>query len=53
MIVGEADCPSVKINEMYRVQPTLADLPSISTLDLLPPLRHNYSSNLLLKQGTI
>jgi hypothetical protein len=38
MIVGEADCSSVKMNEMYRFQPTLPDLRSIFTLDLLPPL---------------
>jgi hypothetical protein len=53
MIVGEADDPSVKMNKKYWVQPTLADIPSSTTLDLLPPLRHTYSSNLLLKQGTI
>ena len=39
MIVGEADCPSVNMNEMYRLQPILADLLSIVTLALLPPLR--------------
>ena len=38
MIVKEADCPSVKMNELYRLQLTLADLPSIFTLDLLPPI---------------
>ena len=38
MIVKEADCPSVKMNEMYRLQLTLAELPSMFTLDLLPPL---------------
>ncbi len=39
MIVGEADCPSVKMNGMYRLRPTLDDLLSIFTLDLLPPLK--------------
>ena len=34
----EADCPSVKMHELYRLQLTLADLPSFFTLDLLPPL---------------
>lgn len=33
----EADCPSVKMHEIYRLQLTLADLPSSFTLDLLPP----------------
>ena len=37
MIVGETDCPSVNMNEMYRLQQTLADLLSIFTLDLLSP----------------
>jgi hypothetical protein len=40
MIVGEADCPFVKIKEMYRLQPPLANLRSFfTTLDLLYPLR--------------
>jgi len=40
MIVGEADRPFVTINEMYRLQPPLADLRSFfTTLDLLFPLR--------------
>ena len=39
MIVGEVYCPSVKMNEMYRLRPTLAALLSIFTLDLLPPLK--------------
>ena len=38
MIVKEADCPSVKMHEMYRLELTLADLPSMFTIDLLPPL---------------
>lgn len=39
MIVGKADRPSVKSNEMNSFQPSLADLLSIFTLDLLPSLR--------------
>ena len=39
MIVGEVYCPSVKMNEIYRLQPILAALLSIFTLDLLPPLK--------------
>jgi hypothetical protein len=39
MNVGDADCPSVKLNEVYLLQPTQADLLSIFTLDLLPPLK--------------
>ena len=38
MIVKEADCPSVKMHEISRLQLTLADLPSSYTLNLLPPL---------------
>jgi hypothetical protein len=38
MIVEKADRPSVNMHEMYRLQLTLADLPSIFTIDLLPPL---------------
>lgn len=38
MIVGEADYPSVNMNEMYRLQPTLAGLLGIFTLALLSPL---------------
>lgn len=38
MIVGEADCPSVKMNETYRLQPALSDILRICTIDLLPPL---------------
>jgi hypothetical protein len=39
MIVGKADRPSVKSNEVNSLQPSLADLLSIFTLDLLPSLR--------------
>ena len=39
MIVGKADRPSVKSNEVYWIQPSLADLLSIFTLALLPSLR--------------
>lgn len=39
MIVGEANCPSMKMNEMHRLQPILADLLSIVILALLPLLR--------------
>lgn len=39
MIVGEVYCPSVKMNEMYRLQPTPAAPLSFFTLDLLPPLK--------------
>lgn len=39
MIVAKADRPSVKSNEMNSFQPSLADLLSIFTLDLLPSLR--------------
>lgn len=94
MIVRAAHRPTLKLNEMLRLQPTLAGLFGICTLDLLTPLgiaewigyaispwyvscfsltfvtlprielitdaalplmlRHQtYSSNLLLKQGTL
>jgi len=39
MIVGKADRPSVKSNEVNSLQPSLADLLSIFILDLLPSLR--------------
>lgn len=35
MVVGEAYYPSVNMNEMYRLQPTLANLRSTFTLVLL------------------
>jgi hypothetical protein len=39
--VGDADCPSVSMNEMYRFQPIqiLADWLGSTTPDLLPSLR--------------
>ena len=39
--MGDADCPSVSMNEMYRFQPIqfLADCLDTSTPDLLPSLR--------------
>ena len=37
MIVEKADRPSVKSNEVYRIQPTLIGLLGIVTLDLLSP----------------
>ena len=39
MIVGKADRPSVKSNEVNSLQPSLADLLSFFPLDLLPSLR--------------
>ena len=39
MIVGKADRPSVKSNEMNSFQLSLADLLSFFPLDLLPSLR--------------
>ena len=41
MIVKEADCPSVKMHELYRLQLTLADLPSFFTLELGETARAN------------
>lgn len=38
MIVGEAYCPSVNMNEMYRLQPALADLLTIFPFALLSAL---------------
>jgi len=38
MVVGEAYYPSMNVNEMYRLQPTLANLLSTFTLVLLSAL---------------
>ena len=39
MIVGEADGSSLKLNEMFRLQPPLAGILGIVTLNLLPSHR--------------